>query len=291
MNSIEQYRKRFFNLMESTMGNVKPLILEQETPPITASEISVYGPKDREVKVSIKTGGEGFFDVKVTNESLFKIINVFEGGQSDKKFNLGQNPSTDKNLNAINVTYIKRNLKKGDSITIFLQPNQDFMGENRITKSVTAPFDGINGFIITFSNINYGEYDIYSLVNGTYDQNRVYFTITNPNPEPEPKPEAKETPSDPKYIEAGYQKVSEINLPDGTYIGNPDPEYSSESSKENLRHVADLYIYDSAKKITGYVISLRSPSRSGEENKEVLITNKQADVAGDYYFKDKGYKP
>jgi hypothetical protein len=31
MNNIEQYRKRFFNLMESTMGDVKPLISEQGT--------------------------------------------------------------------------------------------------------------------------------------------------------------------------------------------------------------------------------------------------------------------
>jgi hypothetical protein len=28
MNNIEQYRKRFFMLMESSMGDVKPLILE-----------------------------------------------------------------------------------------------------------------------------------------------------------------------------------------------------------------------------------------------------------------------
>ena len=224
MNNLEQYKKRFNMLIESSIGDVRPLILEQETPSITASEISVYGPKDREIKSSIKLGGDGFFNVQVTNESLFKIINVFEGGKSEKKFSLGQNPSTDKNLNAINVTYIKTNLKKGDSITIFLQPNQDLMGENRIIKSVTAPFDGINGFIITFSNINYGEYDIYSLVNGTYDQNRVYFTITNPNPEPEPKPEDenREVPFLEKdyctpLIQDGYKEVSEINLPDGEY--------------------------------------------------------------------------
>jgi hypothetical protein len=29
MNNIEQYKQRFFNLMESTMGDVKPLINEQ----------------------------------------------------------------------------------------------------------------------------------------------------------------------------------------------------------------------------------------------------------------------
>lgn len=32
MNNIEQYRNRFFNLMESTIGDVKPLITEQANP-------------------------------------------------------------------------------------------------------------------------------------------------------------------------------------------------------------------------------------------------------------------
>ena len=32
MNNIEQYRKRFYGLMESTMGDVKPLINEQKVP-------------------------------------------------------------------------------------------------------------------------------------------------------------------------------------------------------------------------------------------------------------------
>jgi hypothetical protein len=30
MNNIEQYKKRFYNLMESTMGDAKPLINEEE---------------------------------------------------------------------------------------------------------------------------------------------------------------------------------------------------------------------------------------------------------------------
>jgi hypothetical protein len=32
MNNIEQYKNRFFNLMESTIGDVKPLITEQANP-------------------------------------------------------------------------------------------------------------------------------------------------------------------------------------------------------------------------------------------------------------------
>jgi hypothetical protein len=32
MNNIEQYKNRFFNLMESTIGDVRPLITEQTNP-------------------------------------------------------------------------------------------------------------------------------------------------------------------------------------------------------------------------------------------------------------------
>jgi hypothetical protein len=47
-------------------------------------------------------------------------------------------------------------------------------------------------FVITFSNINYGEYSIRSIINGRYEtENAVYFTITNPNPEPEAEPQAE----------------------------------------------------------------------------------------------------
>ena len=33
MNNIEQYKNRFFNLMESTIGDVRPLISEQDDVP------------------------------------------------------------------------------------------------------------------------------------------------------------------------------------------------------------------------------------------------------------------
>jgi hypothetical protein len=42
MNNIEQYKNRFFNLMESTIGDVRPLISEQSTtvPTGTGEELS-----------------------------------------------------------------------------------------------------------------------------------------------------------------------------------------------------------------------------------------------------------
>lgn len=40
MKSIENYKKRFFNLMESTIGDVRPLITEQKTlPPVSPIEL------------------------------------------------------------------------------------------------------------------------------------------------------------------------------------------------------------------------------------------------------------
>jgi len=44
MNNIEQYRKRFFNLMESTMGDVRPIISEQPTTEPVKSTNSTPGP-------------------------------------------------------------------------------------------------------------------------------------------------------------------------------------------------------------------------------------------------------
>ena len=44
MNNINEYKKRFFNLMESTIGDVKPIISEQITdtsrkvPPVTGNQ-------------------------------------------------------------------------------------------------------------------------------------------------------------------------------------------------------------------------------------------------------------
>jgi len=43
MKNIENYKSRFFSLMESTMGDVKPLISEQETSPTGGTESVAAG--------------------------------------------------------------------------------------------------------------------------------------------------------------------------------------------------------------------------------------------------------
>jgi hypothetical protein len=94
-----------------------------------------------------------------------------------------------------------------------------------------------------------------------------------------------------RYNAAGYKEVTEINLPNGTYVGNPDG-YANAANADNLFYAGDLHIYDkTTNKPTGYVISLFAASRSGYENEDVIITDKQPDFEGTLFFKDLGYTP
>ena len=62
---VEQYRKRFFNLMESTMGDVRPLVMEEEN--------QIYSiPPFNNLPNEIKTNTNDLFDGTVTNN----IINL-----------------------------------------------------------------------------------------------------------------------------------------------------------------------------------------------------------------------
>ena len=93
-----------------------------------------------------------------------------------------------------------------------------------------------------------------------------------------------------RYVKAGYKEVTKINLPDGTYIGNPDGSETT-NSQENLNYVGDIHIYNNNQR-TGYLINKPSPSRSGYENAEInLKGGNQNTFEGKVYFKDVGYKP
>ena len=50
------------------------------------------------------------------------------------------------------------------------------------------------------------------------------------------KPTAEE-----RYAKAGYKEVTKINLPDGTYIANPDVSVDT-NHKENLNYAGDIHI-------------------------------------------------
>ncbi len=61
MNNIEQYKKRFFNLMESTMGDVKPLINEQDASADEQKYQSLYNAVS-----GLGTNAEEFFKILAT---------------------------------------------------------------------------------------------------------------------------------------------------------------------------------------------------------------------------------
>ena len=93
-----------------------------------------------------------------------------------------------------------------------------------------------------------------------------------------------------RYTKAGYKEVTKINLPDGTYIGNPDGSETT-NSQENLNNVGDIHIYNNNQR-TGYVINFNRPSRSGYKNVEINIRGGNQDTfEGKVYYKDVGYKP
>jgi len=75
MDSIENYKKRFFNLMESTIGDVKPLISEQD-PPFDVRKVnqSDYMPK------SDYLGAGGQFEKKYTPKMSKQNLDI----QSDE---------------------------------------------------------------------------------------------------------------------------------------------------------------------------------------------------------------
>ena len=93
-----------------------------------------------------------------------------------------------------------------------------------------------------------------------------------------------------RYAKSGYKEVTKINLPDGTYIANPDGS-ATINSQENLNNVGDIHIYNNNQR-TGYVINFNNPSRSGHKNEEINIRGGNQDsFEGKVYYKDVGYKP
>jgi hypothetical protein len=88
MSNIEQYRKRFYGLMESTMGDVKPLINEEITPEGLYFIAGPFKSKTEDVwyKVYCNTGHDA-------NDYQWKENDCFLY-QSDKEF--GEYTKSDK---------------------------------------------------------------------------------------------------------------------------------------------------------------------------------------------------
>ena len=89
---------------------------------------------------------------------------------------------------------------------------------------------------------------------------------------------------------AGFNKVTEINLPDGTYMGNP-PSYATFAESLKLFNVHYILLYSKDNKFTGYILNIYSASRSGYDNVEITITGKKSSTGDEYWFKESGYQP
>ena len=89
---------------------------------------------------------------------------------------------------------------------------------------------------------------------------------------------------------AGFNKVTEINLPDGAYMGNP-PSYATLAQSLNLYNVHYILLYSKDNKFTGYILNINSASRSGYDNVEITITGKKSSTGDEYWFKESGYQP
>jgi hypothetical protein len=88
-----------------------------------------------------------------------------------------------------------------------------------------------------------------------------------------------------KYTDHGFEKVEGINLPDGTYVTNPD---GTDQSKLGPNSIRDLYIYDNDNNWTGYLFTPTSGGipRSGP-SPEVTVKNKKVTSSeGVIYFKN-----
>jgi hypothetical protein len=84
MNNIEQYKKRFYNLMESEMGNVKPLINEDESSFCDWDNISTCKKPIGEFKFS------GFIEGNPKNGMVFtsgvNTLEVYPDDQGIKRY-------------------------------------------------------------------------------------------------------------------------------------------------------------------------------------------------------------
>jgi len=101
MSNIEQYRKRFFHLMESTVGDAKPLISEN---PIDEEKIKEYKAKWSISKMLKDTSSQNMYkdaiDKKITvsspeNETVIDYYNRMSGeGKLDNLITIYEKTST-----------------------------------------------------------------------------------------------------------------------------------------------------------------------------------------------------
>jgi hypothetical protein len=132
MNNIEQYRKRFYNLMESTMGDVRPIISEQPTQQPRMTDTS-------------------YFMNKIVVSDTQAILNKFIG----KTMYLYNKNGTCQSSGGKNVVFIDGKPAKVEEYTSGVPGKLNFIElftENKDGVVVPRITDGKTGIIITFTN-------------------------------------------------------------------------------------------------------------------------------------------
>jgi hypothetical protein len=135
---------RFKQLLESTMGNVKPLIMEQKT--ILGKWTSTI-PDDGE-------HDQGFYHIRInSNNNISSIINKWDGGQqeSDKKELASDEP---KENNTIGATF----WIKGTANQTFKINITGTSGSTNLNCNIKD--ENLNGYAFYFTNLSVGTYTI-----------------------------------------------------------------------------------------------------------------------------------
>jgi hypothetical protein len=110
MNNIEQYKKRFYNLMESTMGDVRPIISEQPTTPprpgtsskptTPPSSVTPYKP------TTPPKSGTSSKPNTTTNDLKGKTVNLYHDSEMQKVWGTTKIVSTVKSANGATLSMI-----------------------------------------------------------------------------------------------------------------------------------------------------------------------------------------
>jgi len=166
----ESERNRILNMHKS-----RNFLMEQYDEEVGATEIKTYDSSSQKLSFAVKNNAVGFFGVRVSNDELITIKNVFDGGSSNLVGSLSMSENMvaqlNKFQNAISVIYISDKLK---SVTLSINGDG-----GSISKTGTATQDGYNGFECLFTNLSPGKYKITESKDST---NYVELTIKGDNP-------------------------------------------------------------------------------------------------------------
>ena len=135
---------RFKKLMESKLGNVKPLIMEQENKITGNFNVIPYPSWEK---------GSGFFGIRInTNDNITSVINKYDGGQTESQKNSLANAEP-KDNNTIAATYWFKGTPQTFTINI-----TGTGGSTNLT--CTVKDETWNGYAFHFTNLSAGTYTI-----------------------------------------------------------------------------------------------------------------------------------